>query len=134
MKKGIGLINRYNFFFGYIYYRAAIFFMARDGKKGISAIMLVSAMQLSLGMAASLKITAIFFTLEESRPYFWKYRPIFYAILVSVVAINYLFFTNKFDDYEEHWKSESTSQYAIQGYLIILAIIGSLIPLILVVT
>ncbi len=38
------------FFFDYIYYRACRFFLNRDGKDGIRAVLLVSLMQLLLLM------------------------------------------------------------------------------------
>lgn len=114
-------------FFAYIYYRINRFYFKWDGRRGSTAIVGLTSIQVLWIFDLYLAIDKCYLSRKIILEHKNEIAYSFIALMLLLLAINYKLFDGNYNKYRSKWKNEMKSTSFIRGILIILLIVTPLL-------
>ena len=120
-------------FFAYIYYRINRFYFKWDGRRGSTALVGLTSIQVLWIFDLYLALDKFYLSRKIILEYRHEITYSFMLLMLLLLAINYKIFDGQYNKYRSKWKNEMKSTSFIRGILIILLIVTPmlLIPIII---
>ncbi len=119
------------FFFDYIYYRVAEFYIKWDGRNGITALLAIVMMQCLFILTCIGVLYKSNLITNEPLKYVLFHKAIVYITCGASLYINYKKYYNKYFTLRSYWKNDSPIKRRLKGLLVILVMVLSWVPVIL---
>ncbi len=113
------------FFFDYIYYRLAKFYIKWDGENGITALIGVSMIQCliisELFLITERLVNSRVEIIAEGNTKIVAYIAV--ALFLSLLIINWFKYRNKYSEFEVQWQDESIKTKLKKGFFVLAVLI-----------
>ncbi|MCX6206174.1 MAG: hypothetical protein NTZ19_07985 [Bacteroidetes bacterium] len=113
------------FFFDYIYYRLAKFYIKWDGENGITALIGVSMIQCliisELFLITERIVNSKLEIIAKGNTKIVAYIAV--ALFLFLLLINWFKYRNKYSEFENQWKEESTYTKLTKGFFVLVVLI-----------
>ena len=122
---------KYNFFFGYIFYRMTAAYHKWDGRNGITSLIGISMIQGCILLDIVFFLLRLFFEREQLHAHLPLARWIILVTYGLILVFNYRKYDNTYNKFRFYCKDESKSKRRIKGILVVVSLIVPWLPIIL---